>query len=395
MPGRGGAVTELPGAVVHVSTPLTWRGGEQQLVWLADRLRARGVPQLVLCPPGSPLARACEEQRLPHAPARRRAAIDPLFARSVARAANAAGAAVVHAHDPHAHTAACFAASAFGMRAPIVVHRRVDFRIGAGRFSRWKYDHHRVLRIACVSHAIAEVVRPHVRDPERLTVIHDGVDASRFAAVRPDGRLRRALGVPVGVPLVGNVAALAGHKDYFTFVDAAARLLAGGTDARFVAMGDGPLRDEIGAHARRSGVEGKVFLAGFRTDIPAVLPELDVFLFTSREEGLGSSILDAYACRVPVVATRAGGVPELVVDGDTGILAPVGDAGALAAAVSRVLREPALRARLVAGGARRVADFGVEEMAERTLAMYREVVATDRPGQPGRGSQRVSPRGAR
>jgi glycosyltransferase involved in cell wall biosynthesis len=365
-------VSALGGAVVHVSSPRTWRGGEQQLVYLAEGLRARGVDQRVVCPPGAELARECRARGLPLATAPRRLSVDPWFARAVARAAEDAGAAVVHAHDPHALTASALAASLFGLRAPVVVHRRVDFPIGRGRFSRWKYDHPAVRRIVCVSRAIAGIVEPDVRDPARLRVIHDGVDAARFSGVRPDGRLRRALGVPAGVPLVGNVAALAGHKDYFTFVDTAERLLASGLAARFVAIGDGPLRRELAAYVRARGLEAAVTLAGFRPDVPAVLPELDLLLFTSKEEGLGSSILDAFLCGVPVVATRAGGVPEIVEDGVTGLLAPIRDPAALAAAVRRVLGDPALRARLVAGGARRAAEHSVEAMADATLAVYRE-----------------------
>jgi glycosyltransferase involved in cell wall biosynthesis len=375
-------VSVLGGPVVHVSTPRTWRGGEQQLVYLADRLRARGEGQLVLCPAGSELARVCAGRGLPHVTAARRLSVDPLFARAVARTAR--GAAIVHAHDPHALTAAALAASLFGLRAPIVVHRRVDFPIRGGRFSRWKYDHPRVRRIVCVSRAIADILGPDVRDPSRLRVVYDGIDPARFSGARPDGRLRREFGFPPDVPLVGNVAALAGHKDYFTFVDTAARLLASGVDARFVAIGDGPLRDQIAAHVRRRGLEGKVVLAGFRSDVPAILPELDVFLFTSKEEGLGSSILDAYACRVPVVATAAGGVPELVADGETGLLAPIRDAAALADGVARLLGDRALRERLVSAAARRVLEeFGTEALAERTLAIYREVVEEQVPGRSG------------
>jgi glycosyltransferase involved in cell wall biosynthesis len=362
----------LSGTIVHVSTPRSWRGGEQQLVYLAERLLAMGVPQLVVSPPGSPVEHACGERRIPHLALRRRASIDPLFARAIARAAEGAQAAIMHAHDPHGHTAAVLATAVFGLRVPLVVHRRVDFPIGGGRFSRWKYDHPAVRRIICVSRAIANVLRTDLRDPSRLRVVHSATDPARFARAKPDGRLRREHGIPPGVPLIGNVAALAGHKDHFTFVETAARVLASGLDARFFAIGDGPLRDEIAGYIRDKGLEGRVILTGFRGDIPAILPELDVFLFTSREEGLGSSLLDALACRVPVVATAAGGIPEIVADGESGLLARQRDADALATAVRRVLGDPDLRARLVEGGARRLADFGVPVMAERTLAVYRE-----------------------
>jgi glycosyltransferase involved in cell wall biosynthesis len=171
------------------------------------------------------------------------------------------------------------------------------------------------------------------------------------------------------------VAALVAHKDFFTFVETAERLVAAGVAVRFVAIGDGPLRGEIAAAVRARGLERVVSLAGFRSDVPAILPELDALLFTSREEGLGSSILDAYVCGVPVIATAAGGVPEIVEDGVSGLLSPVRDPAALASNVARVLADPALRARLVAGGARRAEQHSVDAMAAATLALYREIAA--------------------
>lgn len=366
------------GPVFHVSTARTWRGGEQQLVYLVERLRALGVPQTVVCRPGSELERACRDRSVPIATIARRAGVDPLFARSLARVVARAGAAVVHAHDPNAHAAATLGASLFGLSAPVVVHRRVDFPVGRGPFSRWKYEHAAVRRFVCVSRAVAEMMRRDIGDCTRLRVVHDGIDAGRFAASLTDGRLRREYGIPVSVPIVGNVAALVDHKDCFTFIETAARLVSSGIDARFFVIGTGPLHGDLVANVRQKGLDGHVFLTGFRDDIPAVLPELDLFLFTSKQEGLGSSILDAYACRVPVVATAAGGVPELVSDEETGLLAPVRDAAALADRVRRALGDPRLCARLVEGGARRVAEFSVDRMAERTLAIYREVDAEGR-----------------
>jgi L-malate glycosyltransferase len=359
--------------VLHVSSPVTWRGGEQQTAYLFAELARKGIEQAIACPPGSVMAQRCAERGWQHVTVRRRASIDPLFARGVARAARALGATIVHAHDPHAHTAAVLASALFAAPGAIVVHRRVDFPIGRGRFTRWKYDHAAVKRIVCVSGAIAEIMRPSLRDPSRLRVVHSGVDLGRFGA-KPDGRLRRELAVTDGTALVGNVSALAGHKDYPTFVETAARLLARGVKARFVAVGEGPERPRIEALLKARGLERDVTLAGFRDDVPVILPELDVLLFPSETEGLGTTVLDAFAAGVPVVATRAGGIPEMVVDGECGLLADVKDAETLAGNVARVLSDAALRERLVAGGRARLREFGVDRTAERILAIYREVV---------------------
>jgi glycosyltransferase involved in cell wall biosynthesis len=366
------------GPVVHVSTALTWRGGEQQLLYLAERVGAAGVPQFVVCRAGSRVERVCRERGVPVAALAGRTGLDPLFARTLARAAARERAAVVHAHDAHAHASATLAVCLFGLAAPVVVDRRVDFPVGRGPFSRWKYEHRRVRRILCASGAIADIVRRGIRDHGRVCVVHDGIDLARFERRHVDGRLRREYRVPSTVPIVGNVAALVDHKDLFTFVDTASLLTEGGLDARFFIIGEGPRRERLLEYVREKGLDGRVFLTGFRDDVPNVLPELDVFLFTSSQEGLGSSILDAYACRVPVIATAAGGVPEVVSDAETGLLAPVRDAAALAERVQRLLGSPALRARIVEGGAARVANFTADRMAERTLAIYREVRAEAR-----------------
>ena len=225
-------------AVLHVSTPRTWRGGEQQLAWLVDELARLGVPQVVACPPGSALARHGEARGWRLALLRRRSSVDPLYARALARAAREHGAGLVHLHDAHAHTGAVLAAALFGLRAPLVLARRVVIPPKRGAFTRWKWNAPSLARVLCVSEAVAAAVRPVLRDAARLRVVPDGVDLARLAAAAPDGRLRRALGVPAGVPLVGTVGALGADKDPLTFVEAAARLRGGGLNARFVLVGE-------------------------------------------------------------------------------------------------------------------------------------------------------------
>jgi glycosyltransferase involved in cell wall biosynthesis len=363
--------------VIHVSTQRGWRGGEQQLAYLYERLAARGVPQVVVCTAGSVVAATAGRRGMRHVAARRLGGLDPLFARTIARVCREERAELVHAHDPHAHAAAVLARTLFGGPRHIVLARRVVFPIGRGPLTRWKYDHPAVRSIICSSRAVAETLRGAIRDPARLRVVHDAIDASRFAAGRRSTRLRDELGFRADVPLVGTVAALTAEKDPLTFVEAAAALAAARPDARFVVIGEGPLRAAVQARSNALGLGDRLRLPGFRDDLPEVLPELDLFLFTSRLEGLGTSILDAQACRVPVVATAAGGIPEAVLDGETGLLAPVGDAAGLARCAARLLDDAALRARLVDAAAGRVREeFGTEVLAERTLAIYREVLSS-------------------
>lgn len=363
---------DLP-AVVHVSSARTWRGGEQQVLYLVEGLHRLGVRQRMVCPRGSALEEAFRARDLPCVAVPRRASVDPLFARGVARACADLGARVLHAHDPHAHTAAVLSSALFGNRTPTVVHRRVEFRIGRDPFTRWKYDHASVKRIVCVSRAIARVLTPVVRDPERrLRVIHSCVDLARFSGGR-SGAFRRELGVADGVPLVGNISALSESKDHLTWLEAAALLTEQGVDARYVIVGDGEERARIEARIEERGLGDRVFLAGFRRDVPVVMADLDLFLFTSRVEGLGTTLLDAFAAGVPVVATRAGGIPEVVRDGETGLLAEPGDAAALAGHVRRVLADAELRGRLVTAGRGAAADHAPDAMVRRVLELYGDV----------------------
>jgi len=362
--------TETP-TVLHVTSATGWRGGERQLALLHDGLARAGVAQVVACPPDSPTARAIAAQGGRVVGLRPRSAFDLRSARRLAQAGLHAGAGLIHAHDAHAHAVAVLAGTLFGLAAPVVVHRRVLFPIGGGLFTGWKWRSRAVRRVLCVSQAVAQVVAPQLRVPELARVVPDGVEPRPAGAT--DGRLRRALGVPTGVPLVGNVAALTPDKDPATFVAAAARLGAWLPEAHFVLVGEGPLRPALERAIATTGLRGRLHLAGFRDDVAFILPELSLLLFTSASEGFGSTLLDAQLARVPVVATRVGGIPEVVVDGVTGLLADPRDAEGLATAARRLLADGALRARLLDAGERSASGFTADRMVRDTLSVYREV----------------------
>jgi glycosyltransferase involved in cell wall biosynthesis len=144
---------------------------------------------------------------------------------------------------------------------------------------------------------------------------------------------------------------------------------------RWAVCGAGELLEPVRAEVERRGMADRLAYLGFVAGARGFLPQADVFCLSSKTEGLGTSVLDAMAAGVPVAATAGGGIPEMIEDGTSGLLAPVGDGAALAAAVDRLLDDPALAARLAAAGRERVRAFDIRRTVERTEALYREVLA--------------------
>jgi glycosyltransferase involved in cell wall biosynthesis len=206
--------------------------------------------------------------------------------------------------------------------------------------------------------------------PDRIEVVHDGVDVrgiERHALVDAHA----AFWLPAGAPIVGNVAALAPHKGQRHLVAAAARVVRELPDTRFLIIGEGELREALARQIKDLGLDRHVFLTGFRTDVLGLMKSFDVFAMSSVTEGLGSAILEAMALARPVVATRAGGIPEAVEDAVTGLLVPPHDDAALAAGISALLRDQALRDRFGAAGRERVErDFSIDRLVEGTARVY-------------------------
>jgi glycosyltransferase involved in cell wall biosynthesis len=307
---------------------------------------------------------------LPVAP---RSELDPIAAARVRRAIRESGAEIVHAHTGHAVALAALATVGTGAR--MVVTRRVDFALRRNWGTRLKFS--RAAAVIAISRAVADVLVRGGMDPARIDVVPSGIDLGRvFTPAAPDTLV--ALGVPAGAPLVVQVAQLVGHKDPLTFVrafDAARRTV---PTAHALLVGDGPLRAAVEHEIERRGLAGALHLTGYRRDADALLAAADVATLSSEEEGLGTVLLDALSMGKPAVATRAGGIPEIIEDGVSGLLAPVHDAEALGAAIARALTDGALRARLADGARARAAEFSVERTTARTLAVYERVLAAPR-----------------
>jgi L-malate glycosyltransferase len=357
--------------VLHVSGAKGWRGGEQQIAYLLEELHHLGVEQTIALVYDKPLHHFLEKKTWSSIlPYKKMSALNVLLALKLFSASRDYD--VVHAHDSHAHSAA-YLASLLGMNTPIVVSRRVDFPIAQSAGSRRKYNHPNVRKLLCVSDAIRKIVASSIDFPDRAVTVYSGIRTDRFSHSHPTGKLRTRIGVSSDVPLIGNTSALADHKDYPTFLRVAKRIVETMPQARFVILGEGKERGNIEKLILEYGLQEKVILAGFHRNIEELLPDLDVFLMTSKMEGLGTSVLDAFACKVPVVATNAGGIPEMVLHRETGLIASIGSDLALSEAVIMLLQDSEFRFQLIEKAFQRLEFFSTQRTAAETLAIYRSL----------------------
>lgn len=361
--GSGGSPTEL--RVLHVDAAREWRGGQNQLRLLARELAgAGGVTQTVAAGRGTRLLREVEAAGVRTLPLAWDASLDPRAVAGLARAVS--GPDVVHAHSSHALQAALPALALSGARARLVAARRLDFRPRSPAV--WR----RADLVTAVSGPVRRVLLECGLEPARVEVVHDGVDPDELRPQRKGG-LRSAAGVPDDAPLVGTVGALVGHKDHATFVRTAARVADRRPDVHFVVAGEGPERSSLERLRREEGLEESLRLPGHVPDAARSLCDLDVFVMSSRQEGLGTAVLEAMAAGVPVAVTRAGGLADVA--GDELPSAPPEDPEALAREVLRLLEDAGEREAARRAGRRRLGDFTAASMARSTLRAYRRVVA--------------------
>jgi glycosyltransferase involved in cell wall biosynthesis len=357
---------------LHIDTARTWRGGQNQVLLTVLGLRALGHRTMLVAHAGGELRQRAKEglELIPLAP---RAELDLSAAWRLSRLIKQLRPDVVHAHDPHGVAMAALALSMSTQLAkpPLVAQRRVDFRMRGNSLSRWKYR--QVDCFICSSEAIRDLLVQDGVPAQRAVTVHEGIDVDRVEHA-PPANLHEDLWLPHNAPIVGNVAALVPHKGQKHLIDAAQIVLRAMPDARFVIAGEGELRESLERQIREHRLEKHVFLTGFRPDVLSVLKAFDIFVMSSTTEGLGTSILDAMAAGKPVVGTRAGGIPEAVVDGETGLLVPPRDPHAMADAIVQLLGDEPRRRRMGAAGRERArALFSAERMVQETLRVYRRV----------------------
>ena len=356
--------------ILHIDTERGWRGGERQALWLAAELRRRGHLSIMAARPGEPLAQRAAESGVEVAPCAPRFEADPRAAMRVRRLIRNRRIELVHAHTAHALGLAAMATIATGV--PLVASRRVDFHLRDNVGTRWKYG--RAAAVIAISRAVADILVADGIARSKIAVVADGTDTQRRILPATHATLL-ALGVKQGAPLVVQVAQLVPHKDPLNFVRAIAAARERVPDVQALLVGEGELRMSVENTVRALGLTGVLHVVGYRHDADALLAAADVVVLSSREEGMGSVLLDALLLGKAIAATRAGGIPDVIEQDVNGLLAPVQDARSLGECISRLLTDHQLARRLSAEARVRASDFSVERMTERTLAVYERVIA--------------------
>ena len=347
-----------------------WRGGQRQILWMGEGLARRGGRPIFALRPQAQLAERARASGIEVVH------VDPTIPEfgpwTILRLRQLiARERVDILHPQGGHDLALAAMASLGTRARVVFARRTTFSIRDNLGTRLKYA--RADRVISVSRAGVAALLGAGVDAERIEVIPSGIPLGREVAPASRETLAQ-FGVAPGAPLVVMVGAITSQKDPLTFVRAIAVARRAVPGVRALLVGEGIHRDEVEREIRALGLEDALRLTGFRSDSESFIAAGDVACLSSATEGTPGVLLDALALGRPIAATAVGGVAEVVEEGVSGLLTPVGDADALGASVARILLDPSLAQRLSEAAKIRAREFSIDRTVERTMAAYRRAL---------------------
>jgi glycosyltransferase involved in cell wall biosynthesis len=358
--------------VLHIETGQHLYGGALQVLYLLGGLQGAGWRNVLACTKGSDVAREARDvvERVCELPMG--GDLDATLVARLVAIIKEERPALVHLHSRRGADLWGGIAARLS-RVPVILTRRVD-NPEPGWWVALKYRlFHRVVTI---SNGIRDVMISEGLPADKLTCIHSAVDTERY---RPGGDLnwfRREFALPEEIRTVGMVAQLIqrkGHRHLFAAVREICKVR---PETRFLIFGKGSLEDELKARCVQRGIEGQVQFTGFRRDLERILPCFDAIVHPADMEGLGVSLLQAAACGVPVAATAAGGIPDIVRDGENGYLVPIADPAAIAERLIRLLSDEGLASRMGRAG-REIAkrEFSIEAMISGNIRVYRSLLS--------------------
>jgi glycosyltransferase involved in cell wall biosynthesis len=383
--------------IIHIDTGKTWRGGQQQAFYLHQHLYSDGKKSLMVCKKKSDMEKRCIEQGLPYHCLPLASEFDVYSGFMISRIvrdviapsppfAKVGEGVVLHLHTAHALSIGLIA-KWFKKDLSLVATRRVDFPIK--KRSLFKYNHIYLDALVCVSKNVHDVAINDGIEPNKLRVIHSGIDTKRYAIQNCNANDRKILlslyNIPKDRIIIGTIAALVGHKGYPTLLKAARIVLDSLShfdyqevqdSVTFLAIGDGKDKENLMKLHDRLNLGDSFIFAGFKDDVKSHLHLFDIFVLSSKSEGLGTSVLDAMSAKKPIVACDGGGIPEMIRHEINGLLAERENPVDLAEKILMMLKDKEMRNRFAQQSEIDVQEFSIESTIQKNIALYKELADT-------------------
>lgn len=364
--------------VLHISTEKNWRGGENQLLNLLKGLSERQIKNYVVVRPGTPMI----ERFSPHArvhPLKMSNDLDIYAAWKIAQICRDESIGIVHAHTARGHSLGLLAKKLLKTTHPtltfkLIVHRRVLPKEKLTFFERLKYQSPSVDRYICVSKAVAVGLAASGVQEQKIRIVYSAVDATRFAKSDELRKLFRDENlIPPDMTVVSAIAAVETQKGSGVLIEAWKALSHSCPKAKLFVVGQGNLLDDLKANIAKANLSSDVIFTGFRDDIPKIMAGSDVVVLPTLWEGLGTVLIEALLAGSSVIGSNVGGVPEIIIDGKTGLLVTPGDPASLRQALERMIHDRDLRKNLAIAGREHVLkNFSLAGMVDGVARVYQE-----------------------
>ncbi len=358
--------------ILHVETGRHLYGGALQVRYLIEGLFQLGIENILVCPKASAIGAHFSKTRFAEVleiPCRGDLDFRLLF--GILAAIKGKRPDILHVHSRRGADV-WGAAAAYISKTPSIITRRVD-NPESRLVSRIKYGAYK--KVITISEGIKEVLISQGVKEHHVTCVRSAVDASEYGKECDREWFQAEFGLPGNCLVMGMIAQFIERKGHRYVLDAFEALQGSGPDSYLIFFGQGPLEQAVKDMTERKGLEKRVLFAGYREDLSRVLPCLDLIVHPALMEGLGVSLIQAAASGVPIVASRVGGIPEIVRHEVNGLLVPPADTGRLASAMKRLLEHGNLRKEMGEKGRRMVQDeFSIKAMVTGNLDVYKGVL---------------------
>jgi glycosyltransferase involved in cell wall biosynthesis len=359
--------------ILHLDPEKAWGGGEVQVSGLTTYLHNSGHHSVVAADQQGVLYTQLRQAALPVIPFRIRNHLDILAGFQLRRLVSTQKFDIVHFHTARAHALSLWLC---GLPSKRIVTRRMDYALRPGLGTRLLYIYS-VDMIIAISRGVQTALAAGEIPTNSIRLIPSGVDMKRFAPDLPTRhRIRVQYGLDPYTPLVVSIGSLVERKNHSTLLKSARSLKTQGQNIRYLISGDGPLRSALQEQSQALGLTQEVQFIGFCSEVPGLLSAADIFVHIPLHEGLGVAVIEALAAGLPTIASRTGGIPEIIENGETGILIAPHDSEALSAALITYITNQKFAHQLGTAGQTFVRSrFDMKTMAQTNEALYLELLA--------------------